>query len=266
MKKVTIGLILGIALLLTACVSESATVLLNHVEKKKESKVREKATIDISKMPIQTYEEYIKLKKFVLGKYIKELNSTLSSGVAYLKDGTKIKYYFDKREVSESIYHIKKPFVEVMKMYYVHSKNIKIYREFLFSILIGDKFLYDERGSILKKYDKDAELKSLGLDYKKILEWANEQGIIDLKTSMILKGSRIELHKSSFKKNWKTDWSEEEKRVFQEKTHLSDKVIKNFFSHSHYWDLTVDFPRYMDYYMFSADGSFVDYTGRIYKQ
>jgi len=252
---------LGIVVLLTACVSEKAGVSLIE----KENSVREVATIDISKMPIQTYEEYIQLKKFVLEKYIKEANNTRTSGIAYLKDGTKIKYAFDKSDISESIYHLKKPFVEIQKIYYTNSKSIKYYMETISNLDIGKTIIYNNFGEVSKMYDEDAELRALGLDYKKILEWADENGIINLKESKMLKGNRFSLQKASFEKNWKTNWSREEKRQFQERNNLSDKVRENFFSHSHYWAFSVDYPRYKDEYIFSADGSFVSYLGKVYK-
>lgn len=227
--------------------------------------MREEATIDISNLSIQTYEEYIKLKKFVLEKYIKEANNTRTSGVAYLMDGTKIKYAFDKNNVSERILHLKTPFVEVLKIYYPQNKNIKNYREFISRLMVGKTILYNQFGEVSKMYNEDAELKALGLDYKKVLEWADENGIIDLKESRMLKGSRFELQKASFEKQWKTNWSKEEKRAFQKRNNLSDKVTENFFSHSHYWTFSVDYPRYKDEYIFSADGSFVEYLGKIYK-
>lgn len=263
MRKIIIGLILGMVVLFTACVSEGVNVPLNVG--KKENKVREVATIDISQMPIQTYEEYIKLKKFVLEKYIKEANSTRTSGVAYLSDGTKIEYSFDKSEVAESIFHLNKPFVEIQKIYYTNSKSIKYYMEFLSNLDIGKTMIYNQFREITKVYDEDAELRALGLDYKKILEWADEHEIIDFKEARMLKGNRFELQKLSFEKHWKSDWSKEEEKYFQKKHDLSDRVTENFFSHSHYWAFSVDFPRYQDEYIFSADGSFVQYLGKVHK-
>lgn len=265
MKKVTTGLTLGVLILLTACVGERANKLLPLEEKKKENSVREVATLDLSEMPIQTYEEYTQLKKFVLEKYIKSQNAR-SSGIAYLKDGTKIKYYFGAKYIAETISHLKYPFQRLSKGYFQGTRAIEGYTYSFANLNIKKDVTYNKVGKVIKVIDYDSKLRELDLDYKKILEWADAEGIIDLKTSQMLKGNRFFLQKASFEKNWKINWSKEEKKHFQEKNNLSHKVTENFFSHSHYWNFSVDYPRYQDEYIFSADGSFVKYLGKIYKQ
>lgn len=265
MKKVTIGLTLGVLILLTACVGEQGNIAVPVKEKKKENSVREEATLDLSEMPIQTYEEYTQLKKFVLERYIKSQNAR-SSGIAYLNDGTKIKYYFGEKYIAETISHFKYPFQKLSKGYFRDTRAIEGYTYSLSNLNIKKDVTYNKVEKVIKVIDYDSKLKELGLDYKKILEWADDKGIIDLKTSQMLKGNRFFLQKASFEKNWKTNWSKEEKKHFQETNNLSDKVTKNLFSHSHYWNFSVDYPRYQDEYIFSADGSFIQYLGKTYKQ
>ena len=129
-KQIRNIVLLSTLALFTACVDQ------NSINIKKEKEMREEATLDISKMPLQTYEEYVQLKKFALVPYIEKQNAK-KRGITYLNDGTKIEYSHGKSEVSESVYHSKKPFVEVQKIYYLDNKVIQDYMEFIANLEIG---------------------------------------------------------------------------------------------------------------------------------
>ena len=255
MKKM---ILLSTLALFTACVDQ------NNINVTKEKEMREEATLDISKMPLQTYEEYIKVKKFVLEKYIQEANNTRSSGVAYLNDGTKIKYYFDSKDVAETITHKKRPFIRIIRMYYPDSKNIKIDRIFIANLLTKKTIIYNKFGEISKVYDNESEYISKGLNYKKLLEGAEKQGFIDLKEGKMLKGDSFKI---AIRERTEKDpiWSREEKEEFAEETGLSYNIIDDFKKDKYYWRFDIEYSDRTEMYNFTRNGIFVNHlmTSRI---
>jgi len=73
----------------------------------------EKKRVYVEKLPIQTYEEYLRLNRFVLNQYLNLEED--SEGEVFLRDSTKIKYSFRDRYIYEVIVNIKKPFLEVLE-------------------------------------------------------------------------------------------------------------------------------------------------------
>ena len=215
--------------------------------------MREEATLDISKMPLQTYEEYIKVKKFVLEKYIQEANNTRSSGVAYLNDGTKIKYYFDSKDVAETITHKKRPFIRIIRMYYPDSKNIKIDRIFIANLLTKKTIIYNKFGEISKVYDNESEYISKGLNYKKLLEGAEKQGFIDLKEGKILKGDSFKIYIEEDT----TPMTREEKEEFAKEVGLSYTVIDDFIKDKYYWRFDINNDEGTEMHTFTRDGVYI---------
>ena len=254
MKKM---ILLSTLALFTACVDQ------NNINVTKEKEMREEATLDISKMPLQTYEEYIELKRFVLAKYIENQNAK-KRGIAYLNDGTRIEYSDGKSEVSESIFHLKRPFGEVQKIYHVDSKSIKYFMEFIANLDIGKTIIYNKFGEISKIFDADSDLRKKGLNYKKLLEGAEKQGFIDLKEGKMLKGDSFKI---AIRERTEKDpiWSREEKEEFAEETGLSYNIIDDFKKDKYYWRFDIEYSDRTEMYNFTRNGIFVNHlmTSRI---
>ena len=248
-KQIKSIVLLSIFALFTACVDQ------NSINVQKEKEMREEATLDISSLPIQTYEEYIKLKKFVLEKYIPKANKS-ATGIGYLADGTQIKYYFDSKDVAETITHNKRPFIRVMRMYYPNSKTIKVDRTFISNLLIGKSIIYNKFGEISKVYDNDTEYRKKGLDYKKLLEGAEKQGFIDLKKGKMLKGDSFEI----YVEDDSTPMSREEKEDFAKETGLSYSIIDNFIKDRYSWRFDIEYSDRTEMYNFTRDGIFVNHV------
>ena len=114
--------------MITGCVSTS------QIEKEKQMR-EEQQRVYIDKFPIQTYEEYLALDRFVLDKYL-PIGADKSSGTVFLKDGTKITYYVDKIIV-ETIVNAKDPFIETYKRYYLDSKKRMVFSQTIDMIEVG---------------------------------------------------------------------------------------------------------------------------------
>ena len=107
-------------------------------------------------------------------------------------------------------------------------------------------------------------MRALGLNYKKVLEWADEAGIIDLKEAKILKGYDFYLNYTSFKEFWNNDWGINDEE-FGKVNNLTKKEQEKFFNYKYYWILSVDHERHQENYLFSADGMFVKDMGKARK-
>lgn len=245
-KQIRNIVLLSSLVVFTACVDQ------NNINVQKEKEMREKATIDISKMPLQTYEAYIKLKRFVLEKYI-PVESKSATGIGYLADGTKIKYYFDSKNVAETITHKKRPFREVQKTYHVDSKSIKYFIETIASLDIGKTIIYNYFGEVQKVFDEDSELRKKGLDYKKLLEGAEKQGFIDLKEGKMLKGDSFKIYIEEDSKAM----TREAKEKFAKKVSLSYTIIDNFIEDKYSWRFDIEYKDRTEMYSFTRDGVFV---------
>jgi len=229
--------------LFTACVDQ------NSINIKK----REEATLDIRKMPLQTYEEYIKVKRFALEKYI-PVASKSATGIGYLNDGTKIKYYFDSKDVAETITHKKRPFIRVMRMYYPDSKTIKIDRTFISNLLIKKSIVYNHFGEISKVYDNEVVYRKKGLNYKKLLEGAEKQGLIDLKEGKMLRGDSFKIY---IEKRKNLNWSRENKEDFSKEMNLSFEVVDKYSKSKYCWRFDINNNEGSAMYTFSGDGTFI---------
>lgn len=238
---------LSMLVLFTACVDQ------NSINVKKEKEMREEATLDISKMPIQTYEEYIELKRFVLEQYIENQNAK-KRGIAYLNDGTKIEYSDGKSEVSESIFHLKRPFVEVQKIYHVDNKNIKYFMQMIANLDIGKAIIYNYFGEVQKIFDVDSDLRKKGLNYKKLLEGAEKQGFIDLEEGKLLKGDDFEIYIEE-RKNLK--WSREKKEKFAKEMNLSFEVVDEYSKSKYCWRFDINNDEGSKMHTFTRDGVYV---------
>lgn len=244
----------------TACVDS------NSINVKKEKEMREEATLDVSKMPFQSYDKYIDIKHFILGEYIKHsqvgvytMNSKEGkNGLAYLKDGTKIKYNKHPDHIYESITK-KNSFIEFQKVYYPDTKILKVSAEVLPGLFIGKKLTYAQSGELTKVTDYDTEYRKKGLDYKKLLEGAAKQGFIDLKEGKVLKGNSFKVFIRERKKEDRL-WSREEKEEFAKETGLSYSTIDNFKKDKYYWRLDISYRDRTEMYNFTRDGVFVNHV------
>jgi len=257
MKNIKKMLMLSVLIVLSACINQA------KVKIKEEIKMEEKS-LDIREMPLQTYEEYVKSNMFMLEKYIKREKRMDGSGVAYLEDGTKIKYSFDDKYISENITNKKYPFIETSKGYYVNTKDIKGIVQTLSDLSIGKEIYYNQSGQIIKIIDHDKEMKALGLNYQKVLEWADKAEIIDLKEAKILKGYAFYINYTAFKEFWNNDWGINDEE-FGKVNNLTKREQEKFFNYKYYWIFSVDYERYQKNYLFSADGMFVKDMGKARK-
>ena len=251
----------------TACVDQ------NSLSRTTEERVMEHENIiDISQMPLQTYEEYIKAKKFMLEKYIMQdkykhyFNSDDSTfGVSYLKDNTKINFYHDNKYITETISNKKYPFVEVSKGYFLDTKSIQEYHVTLSNLSINKTIYYNNLGKIIESYDNDAEYRRKGINYKKILEWADKEKIIDLKEAKMLQGNSFILSLEKFEEFWNKKWGSNNEE-FGKKNNLTKEEQSKFFKHKNYWIFDIDYLEgYQKHYLFGADGKFIMNLGRSEK-
>jgi len=245
-KQIRNIVFLSSLVLFTACVDQ------NSINVKKEKEMREEATLDISKMPIQTYEEYIELKRFVLEKYIENQNAK-KRGIAYLNDGTRIKYSLNKRNFSERILSLRKPFGEVLKLYYLDNKVVQDYMEFIANLEIGTTRVYNKHGEIAKVYDNEAEYRSKGLNYKKLLEGAEKQGFINLEEGKLLKGDSFKIYIEEDT----TPMTREEKEEFAKEVDLSYTVIDDFIKDKYFWRFDIEYSDRTEMHTFTRDGVYI---------
>jgi len=267
MKQLVKVVIFSTVTMFTACVDQ------NSLSRITEERVMEHENIiDISQVPLQTYEEYVQAKKFMLEKYIMQnkykhyFNSDDStSGVAYLKDNTKIAYSFSKEYISEGILNRKYPFVEVVKIYYPDTKILHTEANSLNGLIIGKEISYNKQGEISKIIDNDAEYKRKGINYKKILEWADKEKIIDLKEAKMLQGNSFILSLQKFEEFWNKKWGSNNEE-FGKKNNLTKEEQLKFFKHKNYWIFNIDYLEgYQKHYLFGADGKFIMNLGRSEK-
>ena len=257
LQKMKIILMLNSLVVFTACVNQI------EVKVKEELKMEENS-LNIKEMPLQTYEEYVKSDRFMLEKYIKREKRMDGSGVAYLEDGTKIEYDYDSKYCAENITSKKYPFVIFSKGYFLDTKKIKEVMKSISDIFIGKEITYNQLGQVVKVIDHDKEMRALGLNYQKVLEWADEAEIIDLKEAKILKGYDFYLNYTPFKEFWNNDWGINDEE-FGKVNNLTKKEQEKFFNYKYYWILSVDHERHQENYLFSADGMFVKDMGKARK-
>lgn len=258
MKNIKKMLMLSSLVVFTACVNQT------EVKVKEEIKMKEK-TLDIKEMSLQSYEEYIKSDRFMLEPYIKRAKTMDTSGIAYLEDGTKIEYSFDDKYISENITNKKYPFIEISKSYYVDTKHINGSIKTISDLSIGKEVNYNQWGQVVKIIDHDKEMRALGLNYKKVLEWADEAGIIDLKEAKILKGVGFYLMVSSMEQNFVTEFTPEVQKEFIKNDQLTKKQGEALFKFKNYWSFSVDYPWHTQYYMLAADGTYIGEVAKIDK-
>lgn len=250
----------------TACVGQ------NSLSVKKEKVMEKENIIDVSQMPIQTYEEYTKVNKFMLEKYIvqdKYKNYFYADGstvgVAYLKDGTRIAYSFSKEYISEELTNKKHPFKRVIKSYYINNKSIKDYNEAIANLFINKMIYYNSFGEIVESYDYDVEYQRKGINYTRILDWADAEEIIDFEESRMLKGNSFALSLQTFEKFWNNKWGLNNEE-FRKKNNLTKEEQEDFFKHKYYWVFDIDYLEgYQKHYLFGANGKFIMYLGRSEK-
>ena len=225
----------------------------------------EEKSLNIKEMPLQTYEEYVKSDRFMLEKYIKREKRMDGSGTAYLEDGTKIEYDYDSKYCAENITSKKYPFVIFSKGYFLDTKKIKEVMKSISDIFIGKEITYNQLGQVVKVIDHDKEMRALGLNYKKVLEWADEAGIIDLKEAKILKGDNFYLRASTMEHDFATEFTPEVRKEFIKNSELTKKQGEALFKYKNYWSFSVSYPWYTQYYMLAADGTYIGEGPKIDK-
>lgn len=232
-----------LALVLTiGCVSTS------KIEKEEQMK-KEQQRIYVDKFPIQSYEEYLALDKFVLDKYLPigaDKNNGTGFLIFFLRDGTKITYFIDNELITETIVNDKQPFIETYKRYYLDSKKLMVFSQTIDMIEVGEEKLYDPNGKVKEFKDHDRELKEKGMDYRKILAWAEDMDFLDLKNVRVLKGDKFTLNMYPL----------DEKRTerFRNDKDLSERDFKEFTKHKYVWAYTIKRDGGGHYFYVSADG------------
>lgn len=229
--------------ILTGCISTL------HIEKENQMR-EEQQRVYINRFPVQTYTEYLALNKFTLDKYLPQ-GVNRQNGTVYLKDGTKITYYIDNELETEIIMNVKEPFIETYKRYYIDSKKLMLFSQSIDKINVGIEKLYDLNGNIKELKDYDKELKEKGMEYKKVLAWAEDMGFLDLKHARVLKGDKFSLNMypldeertKRFKKN--KDLSERDFKVFTKKKYIWAYIIKKD-GGGHYYYVSADGETYLD--------------------
>ena len=222
-------------------------VLTSNLEKKRYMKEQQKVYVD--KFPIQSYEEYLALDKFVLDKYL-PIGADKNNGTGFLtfflRDGTKITYTIDDDYMYEVITHVSQPFIETYKRYYLDSKKLMVFSQSLDRVKVGIRRVYGPNGKVKEFKDYDRELKENGMDYKKILAWAEDMNFLDLKNVRVLKGRKFTLNMYPL----------DEKRIerFRNDKDLSERDFKEFTKHKYVWTYIIKRNGGGHYFYVSADG------------
>jgi hypothetical protein len=241
--------------LTTGCVSTS------QMEKEKQMR-EEQQRVYVDKFPVQNYEEYLALDKFTLDKYLPvgaDKNNGTGFLTFFLRDGTKITYTIDDDLIYEVITNVKQPFIETYKRYYLDSKKLMVFSQTIDRIDVGEEKLYDPNGKVKEFKDHDKELKRKGMDYKKVLAWAEDMGFLDLKNARVLEGDKLSL--SMF------PLDDETIKDFKEDTDFSERDIKEFTKHKYVWSYIIRQDGGGHYYYVSADGeAYVDKGFSVYSR
>lgn len=247
-----------IILSILALVATTGCVSTSQIEKEKEMR-EEQQRIYVDKFPVQTYKEYLALDKFVLDKYLPvgaDKNNGTGFLTFFLRDGTKITYTIDDDLLYEVVTHNSQPFVETYKRYYLDSKKLMVFSQTVDRIEVGEKKLYDPNGKLKEYKNHDKELKAKGMDYKKVLAWAEDMDFLDLKNTRVLEGDKLSL--SMFPLDAETI------KDFKEDTDFSERDIIEFTKHKYVWSYIIRQDGGGHYYYVSADGK--TYVDKGFKQ
>jgi len=241
--------------MIIGCVSTS------NIEKEKQMR-EEQQRVYVDKFPVQNYEEYLALDKFTLDKYLPvgaDKNNGTGFLTFFLRDNTKITYFIDNELIVETIVNDKHPFIETYKRYYLDSKKLMVFSQSLSQIKVGIRKVYDPNGKIKEFKDHDKTLKAKGMDYKKVLAWAEKMGFLDLKNARVLEGDKLSL--SMF------PLDDETIKDFKEDTDFSERDIREFTKHKYVWSYIIRQDGGGHYYYVSADGeAYVDKGFSVYSR
>jgi len=238
MIKRKLALIIATLLLSIGCTNGTLTITKHEQQR-----------VYVDKFPVQNYEEYLALDKFTLDKYLPvgaDKNNGTGFLTFFLRDNTKITYTIDDDLMYEVITNVKQPFVETYKRYYLDSKKLMVFSQSLSQIKVGIRKVYDPNGKVKEFKDHDKELKEKGMDYKKVLAWAEEMGFLDLKNARVLKGNKFTLNM------YPLDKITIER--FKKDTDFSERDIKEFTKYKYVWAYTIERDGGGHYYYVSADG------------
>jgi len=235
-------------------------VLTSNLEKKRYMKEQQKVYVD--KFPIQSYKEYLALDKFVLDKYL-PIGADKNNGTGFLtfflRDGTKITYTIDDDYMYEVITHVSQPFIETYKRYYLDSKKLMVFSQSLDRVKVGIRRVYDPNGKVKEFKDHDRELKENGMDYKKVLVWAEDMGFLDLKNAIVLKGDDFTLQMFPM--------DEIQIKIFKSEKGLSKRDFKEFTKHKYVWTYIIKRDGGGHYFYVSADGeTYLDKGFSVYSR
>ena len=242
-KQIKNIVLLSSLALFTACVDQNSINLTNEKKMKEEQQ-----RVYIDRFPVQTYEEYLALDKFTLDKYLPQ-GVNHHNGTVYLKDGTKIKYNFNDRYISETITNIKKPFIETRKGYYPN-KKIKIIWNRIDDIEVGEEKEFNYLGGLEKLVNHEQKLRRDGMDYKKVLAWAEDMGFLDVKHARVVKGDNFTLQMHTISKQLI--------EIFENET-SSTTDLNNFLKYKNVWTYIVESKGKGHYFYISGGAeSFLD--------
>jgi len=243
------ALILAILLLSIGCTNTTPTIT-----------KQEQQRVYVDKFPVQNYEEYLALDKFTLDKYLPvgaDKNNGTGFLTFFLRDNTKITYFIDNELIVETIVNDKHPFIETYKRYYLDSKKLMVFSQSLSQIKVGIRKVYDPNGKVKEFKDYDKALKAKGMDYKKILAWAEDMGFLDLKNARVLKGDKFTLNMFPM--------DEIQIKIFKAEKGLSERDFKEFTQHKYVWAYTIKRDGGGRYFYVSADGkTYSDKGFRVY--
>jgi len=121
-----------------------------------------------------------------------------------------------------------------------------VFSQSLSQIKVGIRKVYDPNGKIKEFKDHDKTLKAKGMDYKKVLAWAEKMGFLDLKNARVLKGNKFTLNMYPLNKITI--------ERFKKDTDFSERDIKEFTKYKYVWAYTIERDGGGHYYYVSADG------------
>jgi len=214
---------------------------------------KEETKIYVDKLPIQTYEEYLALNTFVLDKYL-DLEED-SRGEVFLRDGTEIKYTIDDEFIYEVITNNKKPFLETYKGFYIQNKRLKIFSQTIDDIEVGEEKQFNHLGGLEKLVDHDQKLKKDGMEYRKVLAWADNMDFLDLERVKVLKGESF-----SFQMHPLDD---ELIEIFKKNKKISSSDLKKFLKFKYVWSYIIERDGGGEYYYVSGDAEAYSNEGFI---